>query len=77
MANKIIRHKNRAKTNTRDSIRAARVKKTAEICMVSKRYVQMVLSCDRSDEEVEAIFFELQERENLLLQEVKKMIPFN
>lgn len=59
------------KSNTRDISRAARVAKTAEICMVSKSYVQKVLRCDRDDDEVEAVFFELQECESLLLQEVK------
>ena len=69
--------KNRLNTNKRDVVRAALIKKTAEIMGVSPRYVRMVLADTRKNDNVLYCFMELEERENLLLQEVKSLIPFN
>lgn len=69
--------KSMSKTSTRDVVRAARIKRTAEIVRVSVRYVQLVLNGDRADEEVLSVFMTLDEGENKLVQAVKEMIPFN
>ena len=65
------------KNRKRDIIRAARITKTADLVGVSKRAVQLVLNGDRNNETVMTVFMELQEGENKLLQEVKKLVPFN
>lgn len=65
------------KPNQRDSEVATRVKRTADISGVSKRYVYLVLNGDRNDENVMATYMRLQEGENLLLQAVKELVPFN
>ena len=75
--NKNNRHKSMEKTQRRDTIRAARVKRTAEIVGVSERYVNMVLEGERENEEVMIAFMELKEGENLLVESVKKLVPFN
>ena len=77
MRNKIQGTKSMEKVNSRDAIRAARVKRTAEICGVSERLVNYVLDCERENEEVIAVFMELSERENLMVKAVKELIPFN
>lgn len=65
------------KKSTRDTVRAANVKRTAEILGVSERYVRLVLSAERQNEEVLLVFMEMQEGENKLIQEVKKLVPLN
>ena len=65
------------KQNKRDVERAATIKKTAELVGVSKRYVRMVMDGDRESETVTTVFMELTEGKNALLEEVKKLIPFN
>lgn len=65
------------KKSTRDTVRAARIKRTAEIVGVSERYVQLVLNAERQNEEVLLVFMELDEGENKLVQEVKKLVPLN
>lgn len=61
----------------RDTIRAARVLKTATTMGVSQRYVQMVLNGERENSEVMEVFMEISEGEDALLAEVKKLVPFN
>lgn len=63
--------------SNRDTVRAARIKRTAEIVGVSTRYVRMVLDCERENEDVLAVFMELSEQENLMIESVKKLVPFN
>lgn len=69
--------KNSEKRRTRDTIRAARVKRTAEICRVSVRMVQLVVNGDRENEEVFSTYMALAEGENLLIQSVKRLVAFN
>ncbi len=61
----------------RDAKRAATVKETAMLVGVSQRYVRMVMAGDRENDKVIEVFMELTEGKNLLLQEVKKLVPFN
>jgi len=65
------------KPNKRDVIRAATVKDTAEVTGVSPRFVNMVMNGERDNEVVVSVFMELQEGRNLLLQSVKKLVPFS
>jgi hypothetical protein len=65
------------KPTIRDSEVATRVKRTADITGVSERYVYRVLNGERRSEKVLGIYMQLQEGENLLLQAVKELIPFN
>lgn len=60
----------------RDTRRAARVLDTAEVLGVSPSLVQKVLRTERDNEKVVAVHMELTERHNLLLEEVKKLVPF-
>lgn len=64
-------------SNSRDIIRAANIKKTAEIVGVSPRFVNYVLNGDRESEDVLSVFMLLQEGENKLLQAVKELLPFD
>lgn len=61
----------------RDTRRAANILDTAEITGLSTSQVQKVLRTDRNNDKVVAVFMELSERKNDLLEEVKKLIPFN
>ncbi|RXK57692.1 hypothetical protein ESA94_19390 [Lacibacter luteus] len=61
----------------RDSEIATRVKKIAELTGFSRRYVYMVINSDRHNEDVMSLYMQLQEKENALLLEVKKLVPFN
>lgn len=61
----------------RDSIRAARVKKVAESLGKTPNYIRKVLNGVRENNQVLPLMMELQERENKLLEEVKKLIPFD
>ena len=69
--------KNSNNKRTRDVRRAATVKDTAEITGLSPSEVQKVLRAERNNDTVVAVFMELTERQNLLLQEVKRLVPFN
>lgn len=60
----------------RDTINAARVIKTAECVGVSERYVNYVINGERNNDMVLSVFMEIQEGENKLLEEVKKLVPF-
>jgi hypothetical protein len=66
-----------SKTKKRDSEMAFRVKRTAELCGVKTNQVYKVLKGDRNNEEIFTTYMELLERDNALLQEVKKLVPFN
>ncbi len=66
-----------ALANKRVSEIAARVERTAELAGVTKRYVRLVINGDRKNQNVLSIYMELQERENLLIQDVKELVPFN
>ena len=63
--------------NKKDVRRAATVKDTAEVIGVSTRQVQRVLAGDQDNEQIVSVFMELTERKNLLIEEVKQLIPFN
>lgn len=65
------------KTRKRDTRRAATILDTAELVGVSQSEVQKVLRGDRENEQVVAVFMEIQEGKNALLNAVKKLIPFN
>ena len=65
------------KIGERDTIRAARIKKVAESLGKTPRYIRMVLNGDRENNQVLPLMMEIQERENKLLEEVKKLIPFD
>ena len=61
----------------RDVRRAANIKDTAEVLGVSTSLVQKSLNASRNNEAVIEVFMEISERKNLLIEEVKKLIPFN
>jgi len=61
----------------RDTKRAVLVKNTAELMGVSQRYVNMVLAGERDNDCIIACYMELLERQNRLIEEVRKLIPFN
>lgn len=53
------------------------VKILADKYRVSERYVNMVISGDRNDEEIFADYMTYTEEHNLLLEKVKELVPFN
>lgn len=61
----------------RDAEMANRVKRTAELCGVCRPSVYRILRGDRVNEEVFTTYMELLERDNKLMEEVKKLVPFN
>ena len=63
-------------TKKRDAEMAYRVKRVAEICGVKIPSVYKILRGDRNNEEVFTTYMELRERDNKLLDEVKKLVPF-
>lgn len=67
--------KNMKNNSKRDIKKAATVVETAELVGVSPSMVRKVLNTDRKNDTVEMVFMELTERKNLLLEEVKKLIP--
>lgn len=71
------RLKKMKKPKKRDAEMAYRVKRTAELCGVDKASVYRILRGDRENEEVFTTYMELLERDNALLDEVKKLVPFN
>ena len=64
------------KPNKRNAEMAYRVKRTAEICGLNTMSVYRILRGDRVNEEVFTTYMELRERDNKLLDEVKKLVPF-
>ena len=65
------------KTRGRDTIKAARVIKTADVTGVSKRQVRRVIEGDQKNDKILEVYMEIEEGENLLLEAVKKAVPFN
>lgn len=69
------------KPNKRDSETATRVKRTANICGVSRRTVYRVINGNEADKEtaekILSVYMQLSEGENLLLKAVEKAVPFN
>jgi len=61
----------------RDAEKANRVKRTAELCGVCRPTVYRVSMGDRENEEVFTTYMELMERDNKLMEEVKRLVPFN
>lgn len=60
-----------AQTNKRDIEAAAIVNKTARICMVTKRYVWMVIKGDRNNETVLTTYMSLLESNNTTEENLK------
>jgi hypothetical protein len=77
MKNNKDRQINMNKAIQRDSEVATRVKRTAILVGVSERYVYHVLNGERNSEEVLNIYMQLQEGEQILINAVKELIPFN
>lgn len=65
------------KPKKRDAEMAFRVKRVAELTGVTTDLIYKVLRGDRNNEEVFTTYMELKERDNKLLDEVKKLVPFN
>lgn len=59
----------------RDTVRAAKIKLTAEIAGVSDRQVQRVLNAEQENETVVLAFMEIDQGLNKLVQEVKRIVP--
>ncbi|MGN6601203.1 MAG: hypothetical protein ACTHK8_02065 [Ginsengibacter sp.] len=60
----------------RDAETAWRVQRTADITGITEPSVYRILRGDRKNEEVFTTYMELWERDNQLLEEVKKLVPF-
>ena len=72
------RYSNTCKTPAkRDSFNATLVKQTAEITKVSERYVNYVISGDRENNQVMAVYMELLEGSNELKKRVMELVPFD
>ena len=74
-----------ANTTLRDSEIAIRVKRTAEICGVSKRLVYMVIIGDRTNQDVLDVYMHLKELEDAafdiakktaLIRNIEGIVPF-
>ena len=65
------------KPKQRSSENAFRVKRVAEITGLKPNSIQKIIRGDRENEEVFTTYMELLERDNALLAEVKKLVPFN
>lgn len=65
------------KPNKRDAEMAYRVKRVAELTGKNPASVYRILRGDRNNEEVFTTYMELLERDNQLMEEVKKLVPFN
>lgn len=65
------------KPSERNSEIAWRVKRTAEITGLKPNTIYKIIRGDRENEEVLTTYMELWERDNALLEEVKKLVPFN
>ncbi len=67
--------KNSEKTMAYDPIKPFLVDRVADMKGVSKRYIYMVLSGDREDEEILTCYMTLLEGANNLLEQVKTAVP--
>jgi hypothetical protein len=65
------------KNKSKDIVRAGIVRNTARITKVSPRHVRRVMSGDSVNENVEVVFMHLLEGTNKLVEEAKKLVPFN
>lgn len=65
------------KTIVRDSEKSFLVKKVAEMHKVSARYVYYILNGERDNDEIFKTYMDLKEGQNVLAEEVKKLIVFN
>ena len=65
------------KTRERDAIRAARIKRTAEITGVTEKQVRRVLSGEQENNDVIMTYRTLAEGESTLVEAVKELVPFN
>lgn len=63
--------------NKRDNRKAFIVSEVADKHGVSARYVYMVLSGERENEQILSDYLAIYQSTNLLLEAVKKAIPFN
>lgn len=59
------------------TIKAATVIKTAIVTGVGQRQVQRVIKGEQKNDKVIEVFMKIEEGENLLLEAVKKAVPFN
>lgn len=63
------------KKGTRDTVRAAKIKLTAQIAGVSDRQVQRVLNAEQENETIVMAYMEIDHGLNKLVQEVKRIVP--
>jgi hypothetical protein len=70
-------HKISTYTKKRNAFTASLVKKTSELTGVNVRSVYRIINGDQTNEMVLKVYMQLVEGENLLMQEVKKLIPFS
>jgi hypothetical protein len=61
---------------TRDIKKAATVQETAELTGLSTRSIRRVLEQKQENAKAMAVFMELTEGKNLLIERVKEMVPF-
>lgn len=61
----------------RDAIKASLVKKTARITGVSARHVYRVIRADRQNEHVLEVYMRMLEYDQILVDYMKKLVPFN
>ncbi len=59
------------------TITAARIIKTAEVVAKTPRQVQRVLKGEQKNDKVIEVFMRIEEGENILLDAIKKLVPFN
>ena len=65
------------KTKPRDPVIAARVKRTSELIGVSPRQVYRVIQGEQQNEKImDTYMFLMEGEENLLIEAVKKAVPF-
>lgn len=65
------------KTTKKDSQNSFIVKKVAELHGVTPRYVNYILEGKRKNDEIFMTYMDIYEGTNTLVEEVKKLIPFN
>lgn len=64
-------------TRKRNAEMAFRVKRTAELTGLSPESIYRILRGDRNNDEVWLTYMELRERDNKLMEEVKKLVPLH
>ena len=67
---------NMQKKGRKDTKKAAIVMKVADLAGVSTDYVYKVLRGDRDNEKIMTAYFEIEHGENLLVQEVRRVVGF-